>query len=909
MPSPPLRDYMESLLAQVREAGNQKDLQLEEAYQQAISKLEQLAGSPELSKGPQLAEVLIELGDWHSAQQSQRDWANAVLLYQQALDTIEQPTHPEVVAAICTRLSTAYSALGSLEESCKALERVYELLQTDFGPDYEEVWWVLSELASLLYQLGELSKAEPVARQALSILKNRKAEQPKLAVCYQNLALIYRAYGQLQQAIVFNRRALRCFRSPEATLEQQISARCNLGTALVEQGSLAAGQRYLVEAHRLAARQLRTARRRRMPAESESLVLAQVLLLEASLAIQQRHPRTSLRLSEQAYALISSFLGPLHPDSVRALILAGNSLIVAGTFAGASSVQRRLARALQAESGLDRNELAALQMTRALLLLHTGRARAALHLMQDSFRMNEAELQVQSGLVTEDRLRQRLAELELEEARLYSLAQHRADAPSAQRVALEVALLRKGRAIEELRALTQATRRGKSGVLQRSRAALVEATLRGQKEEASPRYEKRLRQLEADIDAQEEERALSERPAPDRIPLAGEVVDRVAAALPGDAALIEFVRFVPVELFDRQHLLERQPAQYMALVLTANGKVRAVDLGEAHRIEQVVSELLPAVSEQGTRYREAARSAYAHLLERVLPLTGRRRRLFISPAGALGAVPFAALDDGQGLLIDRFDISYLSSGRDLLAAQRYTSGGDVVMVADPAVKSVRFGPLPGARAEARAIARLFPSRQVRLFEGSRATKEQLLEIRGAAVLHVAAHGWVASTLHPEDGSTAGERGNVEIGDPAPEPVSQNPMLQSGLLLGTDQTGREFWHGLLTPLDLLNLDLSETQLVVLSACSSGYATDAPSSGAYGLVRSVLTAGAGAVVASLWDVHDDSTRLLMTTYYRLLRRGLGCASALTAAMRLIRRRRPHPYHWAPFVAMGADHPLRL
>lgn len=76
-----MRGYLESLLAQVREAGSQKDLQLEEAYQQAISKLEELAGSPEPSKDQKLAAVLIELGDWHSEQQNQRGWASAVMRY------------------------------------------------------------------------------------------------------------------------------------------------------------------------------------------------------------------------------------------------------------------------------------------------------------------------------------------------------------------------------------------------------------------------------------------------------------------------------------------------------------------------------------------------------------------------------------------------------------------------------------------------------------------------------------------------------------------------------------------------------------------------------------------------------------------------------------------------------------
>jgi CHAT domain-containing protein len=56
-----------------------------------------------------------------------------------------------------------------------------------------------------------------------------------------------------------------------------------------------------------------------------------------------------------------------------------------------------------------------------------------------------------------------------------------------------------------------------------------------------------------------------------------------------------------------------------------------------------------------------------------------------------------------------------------------------------------------------------------------------------------------------------------------------------------------------------------------------------------------------------VNDDSTRLLMDTYYRNLLAGQGRASALREAMRSLRESRPHPHHWAPFIALGSDAPL--
>jgi CHAT domain-containing protein len=71
---------------------------------------------------------------------------------------------------------------------------------------------------------------------------------------------------------------------------------------------------------------------------------------------------------------------------------------------------------------------------------------------------------------------------------------------------------------------------------------------------------------------------------------------------------------------------------------------------------------------------------------------------------------------------------------------------------------------------------------------------------------------------------------------------------------------------------------------------------------------VVAGAETVVMSLWSVNDGVTRLLMDAYYRNLLEGQGRASALLKAMRSLRASHPHPYYWAPFIALGSDAPLR-
>ena len=76
-----------------------------------------------------------------------------------------------------------------------------------------------------------------------------------------------------------------------------------------------------------------------------------------------------------------------------------------------------------------------------------------------------------------------------------------------------------------------------------------------------------------------------------------------------------------------------------------------------------------------------------------------------------------------------------------------------------------------------------------------------------------------------------------------------------------------------------------------------------------VRKVgFIAGAETIVTSLWNVRDDTTRLLMEGYYSHLLAGQGRASALREAMRALRHQYPHPHFWAPFIAIGQDTPLQ-
>jgi len=331
-------------------------------------------------------------------------------------------------------------------------------------------------------------------------------------------------------------------------------------------------------------------------------------------------------------------------------------------------------------------------------------------------------------------------------------------------------------------------------------------------------------------------------------------------------------------------------------------------------------------------------------MQPVRALAGDATQLLISPDGQLNLIPFEALvDEHHQYLVERYSISYLTTGRDLLRLQvaRSSLSGPII-IADPAfgepsqVKAashnaapvvlastkqvtstspqvsarrsvttasdlggVYFAPLSGTAVEANAIKLQFPDAQ--LLTGRGATEAAVKQVNAPSILHIATHGFFLTDPNPQPSAdpakdVRGVQGNAS---------TENPLLRSGLALAganLGQTGRE--KGVLTALEASNLNLWGTKLVTLSACDTGVGEIRNGEGVYGLRRAFVLAGAETVVMSLWPVSDYATRELMTSYYKGLKKGLGRGEALrqTKLAMLKRKDRQHPFYWASFIQSG-------
>ena len=313
--------------------------------------------------------------------------------------------------------------------------------------------------------------------------------------------------------------------------------------------------------------------------------------------------------------------------------------------------------------------------------------------------------------------------------------------------------------------------------------------------------------------------------------------------------------------------------------------------------------------------------------------------LLLAPDGQLNLIPFAALvDDNQRYLVERYRLTHLTSGRDLLKVPAPASSNpplllgnpDYSQAAQPAtvatqrgvelsrapdLRELQFAQLPGTEAEVRAIAPLLG--QATVLTGPAATETALKQAQAPRILHIATHGFFLEDVAPAPSSLAQRAApNISPTMGMRTPISRpntsqtHPLLRSGLALaGFNPRQSTPDDGVLTALEASTLNLQGTQLVVLSACETGVGDVATGEGVYGLRRALTLAGAESLLTSLWQVDDQATKELIVDYYQRLLNQSGRSEALRQAQ-LAMLQNPtyqHPYYWAALVFSGNWRPL--
>lgn len=212
----------------------------------------------------------------------------------------------------------------------------------------------------------------------------------------------------------------------------------------------------------------------------------------------------------------------------------------------------------------------------------------------------------------------------------------------------------------------------------------------------------------------------------------------------------------------------------------------------------------------------------------------------------------------------------------------------------------KFEALPYTQNEVNKIEEILKNNgyDVKIYSGSKGNAESFLSLPNtpSTILHIATHGFYYT---PEKAKNISFFQN-----------STDAMRLSGLVFSGGNTawlGKEksegVLGGVLTAQDIANINLKETDLVVLSTCESALGK-VTAEGVYGLQRAFKKAGVGTIVMSLWKVSDVVTSEFMVAFYKELFATNNAGDkrkAFEKAKSLIREKYPEPCYWAAFVML--------
>ncbi|WAS05963.1 tetratricopeptide repeat protein [Gloeomargaritales cyanobacterium VI4D9] len=863
----------------LQEAERLNELGIEQSqkgqYAQAQQSFERSLAIREQALGKNHPDVAQSLHNLAWLYQVQGQYQKAEPLYQRSLAIKEQAlgkNHPDVAQSL-NNLAGLYQAQGQYQKAEPLYQRSLAIREQALGKNHPDVASSLNNLAVLYQVQGQYQKAEPLVQRSLAISEQALGKNhPDVAQSLNNLALLYQAQGQYQKAEPLYQRSL-------AIWEQALgNNHPNVAASLNNLANLYRVQGQYQKAEPLYQRSLaikEQALGKNHPDVACSLHNLAVLYKDQG-QYQKAEPlvQRSLAIREQA-------LGNNHPDVATSL----NNLAVLYW------------KQNQTEPALTR-------FIRALDMEETNLAQ---NLVIGSEEDKRAYLKTFSGTTN---------------ATISFHLQYAPTNPQAARLALTTILRRKGRILDTLSQNLNRLRQQLSPADQERLTRL--SALRTQVAQIAfnpnPTDQQRQQLQLLNTQAEQIETELNRSSAAFAQTTQPVTLEAVQKAIPANAALVEFIQYQPFN--PKAPLSQRWGSpRYAVYVLTSTGEPRFADLGSASEIDALVAQYRSATLDPRRPISEAqaaARTLDAKIMAPVRQLVGNNvNHLLIAPDGQLNLVSFAALvDEKNQYLIENYQITYLTSGRDLLRLQNTPSKANPpLIVANPTfdkpgsnpvqiasadrgnlrsidLATLKFTPLPATAIEGETIAKLLPNS--RLFTQAQATETVVKSSSNPRILHLATHGFF---LKPAPNSQA-QDGSRNL-------PSENPLLRSGLAFSgfnMRQGGGD--DGVLTALEITGMDLRGTQLAVLSACETGLGDVQSGEGVYGLRRAFTLAGAQSQVMSLWRVDDNATKDLMVNYYQRLAKGEGRGEALRQAQLAMLRSQnyAHPKYWSGIIPAG-------
>ena len=309
------------------------------------------------------------------------------------------------------------------------------------------------------------------------------------------------------------------------------------------------------------------------------------------------------------------------------------------------------------------------------------------------------------------------------------------------------------------------------------------------------------------------------------------------------------------------------------------------------------------------------------------------KNIYFTPDGVLYQIALEYMLYEGKRMNETYNMRRLSSSRDLLLEKKTSTNKEVALFGgidyNTTIEDMQYYAysaanqrshsnglwhyLPGTQKEVSEIENILKGKFITsTYQGSACVEETFKQYssKSPAIVHIATHGfYLPFQDHSDLDSIINNNSTYE-----------DDMLQrcglvfagaNNVALGNRNIPDDIEDGILSASEIANLDLFNTELVVMSACQTGLGM-VGDDGVFGLQRAFKKAGAQSVMMTLWSVDDKVTQKLMTEFYKGLMYGLSKYDALKNAQQQIRQMTftnskgerhsgNNPYYWAPFVIL--------
>ncbi len=835
---------------------------------------------------PEYASALSNLGS-HYVDRGLYEKAGAFFI--EAADIAEQnpdKSNTEYITYV-NNYAMLHVAMGKYDIAEPLLVRIAEVRKKINGEKDPEYALALNNLGSVYFKTGQYDKAQPLFKKALEITGKTLGQQtPEYASGLNNLGLLLAASGQLKDAE-------KNYLLSKATWEKlQLTAHPDYASLLDNLASLYNNQGKADKSKQLYLLALGTRKK----------------------AVGEMHPDYATSLNNLGYYYMEAGLY----DSSLVFFLKAKEIIekTAGRehasygviSANISELYMRMKRFDKAETGL--------MEANKILLQQVGSTFTVL-----SEKEKNEYLSVNTGIA---------------ETNNSLLHLHKQASPEMVKSAFHLELALKSASLADTKNLLQLLQSSADN----STRTLYELWIANKrllaKQYVLPEQERRKDITEIEYETEQAEKTLAVGSSEFRSGQSALQIkpEDVGSSLKTGEAAVEFVRFHlragtanSDTVLYAAYIISDKEASPVFVTLCEEKKLQQLIDSAGKNAAAMVSSLYRGL-ERGSRNTALGKDLYNLIWQPLEPYLKGVKKVNYSPAGKLYGIALHALPvDSTTLLMDKYELNQYTSTRQvalgdktvdnkkpgsaaLFGDARFTIDSSILAglkkqnenisnVYTPSNRGTRgslWTDLPGTAEEIKKIKQLFEDNnlQTQSFTQANASEENLkaLDNKSPQVVHIATHGFFL----PEPDKK--NRENVYA-------YAEDPLLRSGLILSG---GNHAWSGktpiegvedgIATAYEISQLNLSNTELVVLSACETALGDIKGSEGVFGLQRAFKMAGVKKMIVSLWQVPDKETAELMTSFYSYWLNGKTIEAAFAQAQSDMRKKYS-PFYWAAFV----------